>query len=653
MRKPVVLCIDDDSTVLDSLKIELKKFFEPDCSIEIVNNGEDALELLQELIQEQLEVAVVISDYIMPGMKGDEVLKKTHQLSPNTFNILLTGQAEFKAVTHAVNTARLYQFISKPWNSEHLRGTVLSALNCFNADKEISDKNNALQESNRLLKINIEERIKVEAALQEAKEKAEAANRAKSQFLANMSHELRTPLNAILGFSQLLQRDVNLTQPHKDILSIINRNGTHLLDLINDVLTVAKIEAGGIKLHSTNIDLYSLLNSLQQFLLLGAESKGLYLEFLLEPNVPQRIKIDAKKLRQVLLNLIGNSIKFTTEGHVRLHVYLEREIPESDQFTLNFSVQDTGPGIPYELQDSLFKAFTQVEIGEKLQGAGGTGLGLSISREFVRLMGGDVALSSKPGVGTTVSFSILTEQAHTVSQESMLGKRVVGLKDTSSTYRILVAEDDLEHRQLLVLLLQSIGFKVMEVTDGQAAIDMAKEFVPHVIFMDLKMPILDGLSATDVIKSWHNPPYIIALTANAFEDDEAIARKHGCDNFVRKPYKENFLFEKLAECLDIEYNYATEEVNVLSSFKTALTPDSLKPMTLEWNNRLRIAAMGLDANTIETSLLVEIPAQHQNLRRQLQHLTDTLRFDKIVDLTQSVLHINDCSKQVENKALFK
>jgi PAS domain S-box-containing protein len=336
-----------------------------------------------------------------------------------------------------------------------------------------------------------------QAAVREAARSA-AANLAKSEFLANMSHELRTPLNAILGFTQVMSRDYSLSTEHQENLAIINRAGEHLLNLINDILEMSKIEAGRIRLNCISFDLIHLLKNLEQMLHLRAASKNLELLFEYAQDIPKYIETDENKLCQVLINLLGNAIKFTETGRVTLRVRWEQG--EQNLPHLFFEVQDTGCGIAPEEINLLFEAFEQTEIGRKFQQ--GTGLGLAISRKYVQLMGGDITVNTIPGVGSTFTFDV--QIALTCPREipiNPIKSQILALAPTEKVYRILVVDDSKESRLLLVKILTSLGFEVREATDGTEAIANWESWQPHLIFMDMRMPIMDGYEATKIIKA--------------------------------------------------------------------------------------------------------------------------------------------------------
>jgi CheY-like chemotaxis protein/HPt (histidine-containing phosphotransfer) domain-containing protein len=370
--------------------------------------------------------------------------------------------------------------------------------------------------------------------------------------------------------------DPSLRQEQKEHLDIIVRSGEHLLALVNDVLEMSKIEAGQLSLKESSFDLYHLLHLLEEMLELKAESKGLRLVFDLAPDVPQYICTDESKLRQVLINLLSNGLKFTESGHVILQVSTEQlfETEESslkseDQNTLtparepstletlnlSFRVEDTGPGIAPEDVEYLFEAFAQTEAGLKSQE--GTGLGLPISRQFVHLMGGIMHVDSTPGAGANFTFNIQARLAKASDVPTLQPqRRVVGLQPGQPSYRLLVAEDKWANRQLLVRLLAPLGFEVREAVNGQEAIACCKAWQPHLIWMDMRMPVMDGYEATKAIKASINPaPVILALTANAFEEDRLFALKIGCDDFIRKPIQSKIILEKVAEYLNVHYLY--------------------------------------------------------------------------------------------------
>ena len=423
-----------------------------------------------------------------------------------------------------------------------------------NLESLVSDRTQALEDE-------IKERQQIEVALRQAKEAAEAANLAKSEFLANMSHELRTPLNAILGFSQLLSADDAVQPQQRQYLDTINRSGEHLLILINDVLEMSKIDAGRVMLNPTDFDLREGLDGLERMLRLRAEIKGLALTFDLADDLPRYITTDDGKLRQVLTNLLGNAIKFTETGQVVLRVAgaLESDNSRSgaDRWRLSFAVEDTGPGISADDLPHIFNAFVQTRTGRSTPE--GTGLGLAISQKFVQLMGGALTVESQLGQGSCFQFRIpvTAAQRPANTETETEQRRVVGLESDQPDYRILVADDLEENRRILVDILQPLGFEVREARNGQEALEIARQWEPQVIWMDIRMPVIDGLEATRRIKSmsWASAPIVIAVTASAFEEDRAMVLEAGCDDFVRKPFKIGEALSCLATHLGVRYRY--------------------------------------------------------------------------------------------------
>lgn len=510
---------------------------------------------------------------------------------------------------------------------------------------------------------DISDRKKAEAELERAKEAAEAASGAKSTFLANMSHELRTPLNAILGFSQLMNQDANLSTEQKENLNIIHRSGEHLLTLINQVLDLSKVEAGRMAKNETNFDLHYLLADVEDMFALKAQDKGLHLRLDCAADVPKYICTDEVKLRQVLINLIGNAIKFTSIGSVSVKVESSAEVQRGwrettnnqQQTTITFEVKDTGVGIAADELDNLFKPFVQTASGQRVQQ--GTGLGLTITHQFVRLMGGEITAIScgkafTPGMpirefldnttGTTFKFDIPVDIADASEIENQpQNRRVVALAPDQPQYRILVVDDRDYNRHLLVKLLKPLGFEVQEATNGTEAIEIWDSYSPHLIWMDMRMPVMDGYEATKRIKSTTKgqATAVIALTASVWEEEKAVILSAGCHDFVRKPFHKEAIFDMMAKHLGVRYIYQEQEspsrpANVAG--EPLNLADLLASMPHKWVVKLQKAALEADAELV-SQILAEIPESHALVRQTCQGWVKKFQFEKILDLTEPLV----------------
>ncbi len=474
---------------------------------------------------------------------------------------------------------------------------------------------------------DVTDRIQFEKELEQAKEAADSANRSKSEFLASMSHELRTPLNAILGFSQLLARSSNLDREQREFISAIERGGEHLLELINDVLTISKIEAGKIELNPSSFHLGRLLELIEEMMQVRAKAKGIYLQFTIEEGTPLLIKADQGKLKQVIINLLSNAIKFTKVGGVDLLASLH------DARHLKFIVTDTGVGIAEEELKTLFGAFVQTSSGKNSQE--GTGLGLAICHKFVKLMGGEFQVYSQVNKGTSFQFTIAFEPAQPQEiPEQVPKQRVIGIAPGQEKYRILVVEDRYDNRYLLTRLLESVGFEVCTACNGKEGLEMWQNWRPHLIWMDMNMPVMDGFTATKLIKSQAEGKNtkILALSASVFEEERNKVINCGCDDFASKPLVEEVIFAKMAEHLGVKYIYAQEtdgEDKAQEAF--VLTKESLQIMPPQWIQKLGQAATALKKKQV-FKLIQEIPEEQANLKRSLLEIAESYQFDALVEL---------------------
>ena len=568
MKKRIIFCVDDEKIVLNGLKAELKNSFGDKYIIETAENATEALSTIDDLFASGFEIPVIISDYAMPKMKGDEFLAIVHEKSPLTLKILLTGQATIEGVTNSINNAGLFRYIAKPWETYDLILSVEQAIKSYDQENRLIQQNNELRELSNSLEIKVEQRTlelqktnellltkQKEITLQNeeletyrnhlvnlieertrelliAKDKAEESNRLKAAFMENISHEIRTPMNGIIGFIDLLKDPDLNSEQQEEFLVIIETCSRQLMAIITDIVEISKLESTQVKpvIRTCHIkDIRSSIASMFQKTFLNNPNIEFKLTCLTADFV---FMTDDVKLKQILTNLIGNAIKNTQAGSIEMGCNIV------NNKNIEFYVKDTGIGISKENQELIFERFRQIDNSLTRQN-GGTGLGLAITKAYVELLGGKIWIESSPGEGSTFFFSIpyITDE-ETALKQILIKDEKPTEKQEFANITILIAEDIDVNFNLLNISLQREKFNIIRARNGEEAVNICRENEGiDLVLMDIKMPVMNGLEATKQILEFRSELPIIAQTAYAFSDDKIKALEHGCIDYISKPIK--------------------------------------------------------------------------------------------------------------------
>lgn len=586
---------------------------------------------------------LILLDIMMPELDGYEVCQKLKS-DRVTCDIPIIFLSAIQNVDDKIKAFKLggADYITKPFQVEEVLARIENQLTIRRLSQQ-------LKEQNHKLKIEIEERRKAENI-------AFRAYQTKNEFLARMSHELQTPLNSILGFTQIMGRDTNLKLEHQEYLKIINNSGEYLLQLINEVLEISKAEAGINKIEDKDFDFYYLLDSLEETFKIKATKSKNKLSLIVAADVPQYIKTDEKKLRICLLNLIDNALKFTQNGKVILRVWQEnRSSKKDDTQYLCFEVEDSGYGISEEEITKLFDAFVQTESGK--ESTQGTGLGLNITHKFVEMLGGEIQVESVLGKGSLFKFHARFTLSERSQVDTLDIPQVISLKPGKEVYKILVVDDTKESRLWLLKLLESVGFEVREADNGKGAIKTWESWHPHLIWMDTRMPVINGYEATQQIrfkeieqqtetKTVTQKTVIIALANSINLNNKQEILAAGYDDVLPKPLTEIQVFDRIAKFLDVSYIY--NKIPILSNkdlidkkylSKARFNIEALEELTTmptTWLKNLYYASSVVDENLVN-SLIAEIPNDKNHLRFTLNYLMKNFQLDRIIEFTKKAL----------------
>lgn len=478
---------------------------------------------------------------------------------------------------------------------------------------------------------------RAQAHAREEQAKAEAANLAKSAFLARMSHELRTPLNSILGFTEIIQRDPAIPAAQQRILKIVNRSGEHLLALINDVLDMAKIDAGRMDVEESAFNLRELIREVIEIMAVRAEGKGLLLKQGIASDCPHFVRSDAAKLRQVLLNLIGNAIKFTERGHVMIRL---SALPGEgrQRMRLVIEVEDSGIGIAEVDQADIFEPFVQAEGSQQQKG---TGLGLAITRRFLDLLGGTISVRSESGKGSLFRIELTVDIVDAADQAAAAPQRhVAGLAPDQPEYRLLIVEDQIENSILLRHLLEPLGFQVRVAENGLEGVAAFSEWQPHLILMDVRMPVMDGLEATRRIRALDggNEVRILAITASVFAEERDRILAAGMDDLIRKPYRPEEIYDSLVRFLGVRFIEADTMAGSDSTAAAAsLAQGALADLPAPLGAELEAALVTLDGARIDDAI-ARIGTHDAGLGKKLSDLAGELNYSAILQGLKDLPH---------------